>query len=303
MHNGPVVVTHGGAGGSPDWRDGCERAAEAGWAAMGGGGSALEAAIEATVVLEDDPRMNAGTGSNFRLDGKTIEMDAAVADHRLRFGAVAAVQMVQNPVRAARLVMDTPHLLLCGEGATRFAHARGLPSFYPVSERARERFARIRRFFAGEPALEAESWRGVDPSRFWNLPTPLREALGEIAGPGDTVGAVARDSSGGFGAGLSTGGTSIMLLGRVGDTPILGAGLYAGPAGAVAATGDGEEIIRRLLAKQVYDWIEAGSPVGEAVDRGVGLVPRAFGVGLIAVSRTGQGGASNRTMPWSVREG
>jgi L-asparaginase/beta-aspartyl-peptidase (threonine type) len=201
-------------------------------------------------------------------------------------------------VRVARLVMETPHLLLCGEGATAFARFRGIPDFYPVSERARTRYALVRGFFArgGENDMFV-AWEGRDPAAYWNFPDPVAETLRRAAGPSDTVGAVVRDGAGRFGVGLSTGGTSIMLLGRVGDTPIIGAGLYAGPHGAVAATGDGEEIMRRVLAKQVYDWIAAGSAAQDAVERGVGAVDAKFTIGLIAVSATGEGIADNRTMP------
>ena len=300
----PAVVAHGGAGGPREHEDGCERACDAAIAALKTGRDALEAAIEATVVLEDDPRLNAGVGSNLRLDGRTIEMDAAVMDHRLRFGAVAAIQRVRNPVRVARLVMDTPHLLLCGEGATAFARAQGVPDFYPISERARKRYVQVREFFArgGDSDLFV-AWRGREPEPCWNFPVPISESLRAALGPSDTVGAVVRDPAGGFGAALSTGGTTVMLLGRVGDTPVIGAGLYAGAHGAVAATGDGEEIMRRVLAKQVYDAIAAGAPAQEACARGVASIDARFTIGVIAVSRDGEGAADNRTMPSAVRRG
>ncbi len=299
---GAVVVAHGGAGGPREHADACEAACAAGLTVLAAGEGALEATVRATVVLEDDPRLNAGIGSNFRLDGETIEMDAAVMDSDLRFGAVGAIQRVRNPVTVARMVMDSPHLLLCGEGATRFARARGVPDFYPVSDRARERIRRVRAFFAGKDRGDMfVSWRDRDPAEWWNFPRPVEEALREAAGPSDTVGAVARDAEGRFAAALSTGGTSIMLLGRVGDTPIIGAGLYAGPAGAVAATGDGEEIMRRVLAKLVYDALDAGVPAREGVERAVALVPEEFTVGLIAVGRGDHGVADNRTMPSAVR--
>src|SRR5262245_46014814 len=106
----PAVVTHGGGGGPREHSDACEKACEAGLGALREGQAALEAAIRATMILEDDPRLNAGTGSNFRLDGHTIEMDAAVMDEAQRFGAVAAIQRVRHPVRVAEMVLQTPHL-------------------------------------------------------------------------------------------------------------------------------------------------------------------------------------------------
>jgi isoaspartyl peptidase/L-asparaginase-like protein (Ntn-hydrolase superfamily) len=298
-----VVVSHGGAGGPREHSDGCDTANDAAIAALREGESALEAAIRATMVLEDDPRLNAGTGSNLRLDGVTIEMDAAIMDHHRRFGAVAAIQRVQYPVRVAEMVLNTPHLMLAGEGATRFARSRGVPDYDPISERAHKRYQQVKDYFAGHGKPHGfEAWNGRDPEAFWNLALPIDDTLRKIVGPSDTVGAVARDALGNCAAALSTGGTSIMMLGRVGDTPIIGAGLYAGPHGAVAATGDGEEIMRTVLAKQVYDWIGEGNPVQEAVEQGVGLIPSPYSVGIIAVSRTEDGAADNATMPWARRE-
>ncbi len=294
----PTLVVHGGAGGPRDHDDGCERACEVAFPLLQMGKSALSAVIEATVVLEDDPRLNAGTGSNYRLDGTTIEMDAALMDSTGRFGAVAAIQRVRNPIRVAQEVMGTPHLLLAGEGATRFARARGVRDFLPRSERADARYAKVKEFLAGkEGPPDAQWWKKVDLESLWNFPTELRDILG----PSDTVGAVARDEKGGFAVALSTGGTSMMLLGRVGDTPIIGSGLFAGPAGAVAATGDGEEIMRSVLAKWVYDRIEAGVPLQAALDDGVARIPDRFIVGLIGVSRDAVGVSDNRTMPRAMR--
>ena len=290
-----VIVTHGGVGGPKEHSDACERACEAGASALHEQQHALEAAIRATIVLEDDPRLNAGTGSNFRLDGKTIEMDAAVMDEAYRFGAVAAIQRVKNPVRVAERVLGTPHLLLVGEGATTFARNQGFPDYYPDSERARKRYEQVRAYFSrGKGGGDHPAWHNVDPTPFWNFDD---SDLRQLIGPTDTVGAVVRDGNGGFAAALSTGGTSIMLRGRVGDTPIIGAGLYAGPHGAVAATGDGEEIMRRVLAKHVYDRIAAGSSAQAAADEGIAMFPERFAVGIIAVSAAGDAIADNRTMP------
>jgi L-asparaginase / beta-aspartyl-peptidase len=298
MKTRAVVVTHGGVGGPKEHSDACERACEAGLSALRERGHALEAAIRATVVLEDDPRLNAGTGSNFRLDGRTIEMDAAVMDEAERFGAVAAIQRVKNPVRVAEMVLATPHLLLAGEGATAFARAQGVPDYDPVSERARKRYEQVRAYFSRGPGGgEHPAWHGVDPTHFWNFEDPEEATLRELIGPSDTVGAVVRDGKGGYAAALSTGGTSIMLRGRIGDTPIIGAGLYAGPHGAVAATGDGEEIMRRVLAKHVYDRIVNGASAQEAADEGIAMFPGRFAVGIISVNAAGDGVADNRTMP------
>ena len=297
-----VVIAHGGAGGPREHSDGCELACSDALAALEKEGSALEGAIRATMVLEDDPRLNAGTGSNFRLDGATIEMDAAVMNHELRFGAVAAIQRVQYPVRVAEMVMESPHLLVVGEGATAFARARGVADYDPVSERARLRYAEVQDFFAGrKDHKDFVAWREHDPLAYWNLPADIKATLKTMVGPSDTVGAVVRDRDGNAAAALSTGGTSIMMLGRVGDTPIIGAGIFAGPHGAVVATGDGEEIMRCVLAKQVYDWLAAGAPAQESAERGVELVPDGYTAGVLAVSVRDEGVADNRTMPSAVK--
>ncbi len=297
----PVILTHGGAGAPARFHDGTQRAAELGLERLRAGEPALDAVIAATVDLEDDPRFNAGTGSNLRLDGQTLEMDAAVMTDDGRSGAVANLARVKNPVLVAAAVRErTPHLLLAGEGALRFARRLGFADHDPVTPKARARLLEARRGLRGELVDDEEfgAWMGRDLRALWNF-----EADCTIYDPdydqrlGDTVGAVARDESGRFAAASSTGGTLIMLRGRIGDTPLVGCGLYAGPAGAVTATGVGEEIVRRFLSRTVYDWIAAGVPAKEACQRGVALFPEEFGVGVLAVSQTGHGFASNREMP------
>lgn len=287
------IVVHGGAGSPAQWSDGCIRAAEAGFRLLEKGEEALEAVLAAAVVLEDDERFNAGTGSTLRLDGATIEMDAAVMDSNGRLGAVAAIQRVKNPVLVARRVAETPHVLLAGQGATAFARHLGFPDYYYVSERARQRHQQTIRALKGQDAEGLpERWREFDLSRFWNFSTPLTEILGAE----DTIGAVALDKYGVFAVANSTGGATPMLLGRVGDSPLIGCGLYAGQHAAVATTGIGEDIIRRLLAKTVYDWIASGTDVRDACQFGVSLFPQSMPVGVIAISRDGYAQASNRDM-------
>lgn len=289
-----AVLTHGGAGANAAFSDGPERAARRGLALLARGEGALAAAIEATIDLEDDPRFNAGTGSNLRLDGALIEMDAAVMSSDGRSGAVANLAGVKNPVLvAAELRARTPHLLLAGEGALRFARRLGFPAYDPITERAKEKLAWAKRGIKGleDDDEEFGKWRNIDIKSLWNFEKDADECLG------DTVGAVARDGSGSFAAAASTGGTLVMLRGRIGDTPLIGCGLYAGPAGAVTATGVGEEIVKRFLSKTVYDWIAAGVPAQEACERGVALFPQEIGVGVLAVSATAEGRASNRDMP------
>lgn len=294
-HQAGAVVVHGGAGASREHEDGCVLAARRALAQLEVNGDALDAAITAVTTLEDDGRFNAGSGSVLGLDGATVEMDASIMDTRGRLGAVACVQSVKNPVQLARAVADTPHWLLAGEGAGRFARAIGMPEAHAVSERQRAAHRKIAAQLAGSvPAMP-----GVHNAlfeRFWNYNTPLHLPEGSAC---DTVGAVVRGADGHFAVACSTGGSAPKLLGRVGDTPIIGSGFFAGPEGAVAATGIGEHIVRHLLARTVYGWMADGMPLDQALQRGVDLFDPEIVVGLIAVSRTEAAARSNSDMPYS----
>jgi len=292
---GALVVTHGGVGSGPEYADGPRAAADTALRVLRAGGSALDAALAGTVWLENDPRFNAGTGANIRLDGRTIQMDASIMTDEGRFAAVGAIERVRNPVLVARAVMDsTPHLFMVGEGATRFAHRVGFADVVPTSPQAEAKYrARMKR--------QAELFARADTTifdwrRYWNFPGPMPADVLEWSRHGDTVGSVARSADGHFAATLSTGGTSVTLCGRVGDVPVCGAGLFAGPAGAVACTGEGEQIIRRFLARSVYERMAAGVPARKAVEEAVAMFPARWDVGLIAVDRTGWGVAANRPM-------
>ncbi|MFC5462835.1 isoaspartyl peptidase/L-asparaginase [Massilia niabensis] len=291
--HGFAIVTHGGAGEPLEFTDGCELAARRGREKMLETGDALDAAIAAVVVLEEDERFNAGTGAVLCLDGATIEMDASIMDTRGHLGAVAGVRDVRNPVRLARLVADTPHVLLAGEGADRFARAMGLERSQPIRDSQREKHNQVLKELAGSVPMMP----GIDNllfERFWNYKTPLQ--LPPSAAH-DTVGAVVRGPDGHFAVAGSTGGSAPSLLGRVGDTPIIGSGFYAGPLGAIAATGIGEHIMRHLLARTVYGWIEQGMPLQQALQRGIDLIDKDADTGLIAVTKTEAASCSNTHMP------
>ena len=293
-HAGAVVV-HGGAGASRDHEDGCVLAARRALAQLEINGDALDAAIGAVTALEDDGRFNAGSGSVLGLDGATIEMDASIMDTRGRLGAVACVQAVKNPVQLARAVADTPHWLLVGEGATRFARTIDLPQGAPVSDHQRTAHRKLLAQLAGSMPVMPGLNRDL-LEHYWNYNSPLRLPEG---GACDTVGAVVRGADGNFAVACSTGGSAPALLGRVGDTPIIGSGFFAGPEGAVAATGIGEQIVRHLLARTVYGWIADGMLLADALQRGVALFTPDIKVGLIAVSRSDAGAFSNSDMPYS----
>ncbi len=163
------------------------------------GGKALDAVVEAIVVLEDDPRLNAGTGSRMRIDGR-IQMDAALMNWDREAGSVAAIEDVKNPIRVAHDVLKTPHILLVGRDATEFARSKGHAPYDPSTPESRRHLEEsLEKIRNGRLPRYARKWKGL--------------AVHE------TVGAVARDRRGRFAAGSSTGGVAFMLPGRVGDSP------------------------------------------------------------------------------------
>jgi beta-aspartyl-peptidase (threonine type) len=270
-----TVLVHGGAG---KWeRDpaqlaaavrACEGAARAGHDALAAGGSALDAVEAAVRLLEDAPMLNAGRGSYPNSAG-IVELDAMIMDGAtLRVGAVAAVQRVRNAVGLARRVMtDTPHAILAGEGASAFADSIGFPRC------------------ANQDLLAA------------------LKSLTAPAGS-DTVGAVAVDDAGNVAAATSTGGIPNKMPGRVGDSPIAGAGAYADNArGAVSATGDGEAFIKLVISKRVCDDMAAGMTAQAACEAAVRLIGERLDAsgGLIAIDRAGRIGVAFNTqaMPWA----
>lgn len=287
ISNMAIIVCHGGSASSPAHADGPREACEAGFELMLRQQSALEAVVAATQRLEDDARFNAGTGSNLRLDGVTIQMDASCMTSGGRFAAVAAIERVRNPIAVARRLCDTPHVLLAGDGATTFARRCGFADYDPVTPGARERLRQV--MTAGG---ELGEWSRTELDRVWNFETPLREALG-----GDTVGSVAWDGEM-FAAALSSGGTTTVLRGRVGDVPLPGCGLFAGERGAVATTGDGEHIVRSLLAYRAYAELERGRSPEQTVAWALSHLDESVDLGIIAINRTAYAGGARHGMAW-----
>jgi beta-aspartyl-peptidase (threonine type) len=266
---GPAVVVHGGAGTRPDadpapYLDGTRRAAEAGMRVLVQGGSALDAAQAAVVVLEDDPHFNAGTGAALTSSGQ-VELDASCMDGTsLRAGGVACVKTIKNPILLARRVCDdTPHVLLCGSGAEAYARECGvaeIPNALLITQRQLDRWRE----------LHQEAQRvGADA---------MRKKIG-------TVGAAAVDAHGHVAAATSTGGTMYKRPGRIGDTPIIGAGTYADDHEAAASsTGLGEAILKVTMARAACQRVRDGSSPREAASAAVGLLrERAHGEGGIIV--------------------
>lgn len=261
-----VIAVHGGCGNpradsirdEAGYHDALRAAVEVASATLRDGGAALDAAQAAVESLEDAPQFNAGRGSVLTADG-TVEMDAAlVSGHDGRAGSVAAVTRCRHAIALARAVRDgTPHVMLAGAGAERLAEEAGLERMDP------EWFITERR---------RESWK----------------ARG-------TVGAVVLDDDGRLAAATSTGGTSGQLPGRIGDTPLIGAGTWADGRVAVSATGDGELVIRAGAGHRVAALVElAGLSLADACRQVVDSIDGE--VGLIAVDASG-----NVALPFNTR--
>jgi len=286
------LVVHGGAGAMPRAemtreRETAVRAAltealERGAEILEQGGSSLDAVSASVVVLEDSPYFNAGKGAVFTHEGRN-ELDASIMEGAtLRAGAVAGLRRVRNPILLARAVMEkSPHVMLTGKGAEEFARAEGVPFVDPAYFRTEERWQQLQK------AL-------------------LQEAAGPHAqvGPEDahaylgTVGAVALDRQGRLAAATSTGGMTNKRWGRVGDSPIIGAGTYANADCAVSATGWGEFYIRAAVAHDICARVAyRGDSIAAAAEEVVlRVVPKLGGDGgVIALDRRG-----NVSMPFNT---
>ena len=261
------------------------------------GGSSLDATEVSIKVLEDSGIFNAGKGSCTTIEGK-IEPDAAVMVGDLRCGAVAGASMVANPISLARACMErTDHVFIAGEGPLRkFAEVAGfeIVQLHPTKMRLGQYEEYMRKMKSGDlkewPKNSALLHQYLDEKRYGNM---------------DTVGSVAIDSSGEVCAGVSTGGRFVKLPGRVGDSPMPGAGLYADSgSGAACATGAGEEIIRVTLCKTACDFMRAGLDAQSACDATISLLTKLRGpgvAGIIAVDSKGNPGLARNTemMPFS----
>jgi L-asparaginase / beta-aspartyl-peptidase len=269
-----VLVIHGGAGVVPRhemaaadeeaYRAALEAALGQGFDILSRDGTSLDAVQAAVEVLEDSPLFNAGRGAVFTSAG-TNELDAAIMNGRtLDAGAITGVKHIKNPIALARLVMEqSAHVMLAGEGAEVFAQQRGMalvPEEYFFTERRWESLQRARRV-------------GV-------------QAAADQHG---TVGAVALDAHGNLAAGTSTGGITDKRPGRIGDSPVIGAGTYANDCCAVSATGHGEYFIRHAVAHDICARVEyKGQPVWEAADEVMKkLAMQGAEGGVVAVTRTG----------------
>ena len=286
------LVIHGGAGTidrstmTPEkergYREGIERALNAGYTILQSGGASLDAVEAAVRILEDDPLFNAGKGAVFTSAG-TNELDASVMDGKtLKAGAVACVKHVKNPISLARAVMEkSSHVMLAEEGAEAFAKEKGIELVdekYFYTEERWEALQKKKREVSG----------GAGGSKF---------LISEQDAHG-TVGAVALDQSGNLAAATSTGGTTNKRPGRIGDSPIIGAGTYANNQScAVSCTGDGEYFIRANVAREVSALMQyRGRPLKEAAEVALEAAKKLGGEGgLIAIDKNG-----NTALPFNT---
>lgn len=282
-----VLAVHGGVG---PWKNarrnrvlaGVREACETGYRVLATGGTATDAVEEAVAVMEDDPTFNAGLGSALSLDGR-VEMDASIMEGRaLRAGAVALIRSIRNPVRLARVVMEeTSYVFMAGVMAEALGESLGLELIDPVIP------ARL------------EQWRKAA------FRSPVSKL---VAGLGDTVGAVALDPDGNLAAATSTGGLFMKPRGRVGDSAVIGAGIYAdNRGGAASATGLGEVALRLVLAKKACDLMTEGKTARAAARRSIDLVNQRISgpMGLLALDRLGRIAAvhNRERMCWGFMRG
>lgn len=284
-----TLVIHGGAGNISRENMSLEREAafkakltealEAGETILKSGGSSLDAVVAAITILEDSPLFNAGKGAVFNFEGRN-ELDASIMyGQTLQAGAVAGLTNVKNPIIAARKVMEnSPHVLLTGRGAEQFAFEQGLQIVDPSYFFDQQRWEQYRNFLRGNTEL-----RGMSETEF---------KMG-------TVGAVALDVHGNLAAGTSTGGMTGKRFGRIGDSPIIGAGNYANNQScAVSATGHGEYFIRNVVAFDISaQMLYLGKTLEEAANNIVleKLKEQGANGGIIAVDYQG-----NIAMPFNT---
>ncbi len=266
-----------------------EKAVKEAMRVLRGGGSILDAVEEGVKMVEDDPSdQSVGYGGLPNLLGK-VELDASIMEgSSLRAGAVAGVRHFKNPISIARRVMEqTPHLLLVGEGADGFARLQGFQEADLLTPEAKKQYEQLAN---GKAVLYTEAYRKIQGE----LMQWYRRYVESKKDSGGTVNLIARDAAGNLAVGVSTSGLALKLPGRTGDSPIIGAGNYAdNRAGAAACTGRGELAIRVCLAKHVVDMMRQGTKVQAACIDGIRKIlqlndPLGGGMNVLAMSRKGE---------------
>ncbi len=277
-----------------EYRQKLAEALTAGAAILKARGSGLDAVEAAIKVMEDSPLFNAGKGAVFTADG-TIELDAAIMDGEFqRAGAVTGLGHVRNPITLARIVMEkSPHVMMAGAGAEALAWQAGLQPVEQAYFFSQGRWDDLQRVKSQEGAKATKSGKGADAQSGKGAAAPYARRLNYADLPVNrfgTVGAVALDRQGNLAAGTSTGGKTNKKAGRVGDSPIIGAGTYAKNATcAISATGDGEFFIRTVVAHDVSSMMEyQGKPLHDAAVMALAKVKALGGEGgLIGIDKQG----------------
>ncbi len=281
------LVVHGGAGSISEERQEERKpvlrtAAREGYDVLCEEGTAAEAVVQAVRVLEANPLFNAGVGSALTIDGR-VEMDACLMSTRGVLGAVSELQRVRHPIDVARLVHErTDHCFLTGAGLESFVSSAEVPRCDPVTDRRREKWEQVRTQLR-DAGYEVD--RIPDPAVWGRCRTIVEEVRQQCPDDTETVGAVAVDADGEVAAATSTGGKSFKLPGRVGDSPVAGAGTMVREAGGVSVTGDGEGILRMGVAHLVLDQLKstgAEEAARRIVDR---AEERGVECGLIVMDR------------------
>ena len=277
VHGGAGTIARGQTDAAP-YHAGLRAALAAGEAVLAQGGSALDAVVVAVRALEDEPLFNAGRGAVYT-SAAQHEMDAAVMmGSTLMAGAVAGVRTLRNPVQLARTVMDSKFVLLSGDGAEQFAHDHGFEAMPPGYFHTEHRLAQLHK-------LQNEASGAMQMDHAPDRAAPLDETR-----KFGTVGAVALDSAGHLASAVSTGGMTNKHPGRIGDSPLVGAGIYANDQScAVSATGSGEHFIRTCVAHDIHARMAyAGATLEAASQAALAEVGRLGGEGgVIAVDRQG----------------
>src|SRR5580698_1599881 len=289
---GEVVTVTGGPVVISTWDTGLE-ANKGAWEVLGRNGAALDAVEAGVKITEASRNCCVGLGANPDRDG-FVTLDASIMDHQFNCGSVAALQRIKHPISVARRVMEkTPHVILVGVGAQQFAVAEGFPlEEEKLSDDAKKTYDQWLKKSEYKPVINIENTRSSS-----YVPAPAR--LPDGGWNHDTIGMVAMDAQGNLSGSCTTSGMAFKMRGRVGDSPIIGAGLFVdNEVGAVTATGQGEDVIRICGSHTVVELMRHGSSPQEACKKAIERIIKAKGdsarsiqVAFLALNKNGEVGA------------
>jgi N4-(beta-N-acetylglucosaminyl)-L-asparaginase len=281
------------------WNEG-EAANKGAWEVLGRGGSALDAVEAGVKITESSRNCCVGLGANPDRDGH-VTLDASIMDHRWNCGSVAALERIKHPISVARRVMEkTPHVMLVGVGAQQFAVAEGFPLepdvLSPEAKKAYEEWLKKSEY---KPVINIENSKSSAMAEPVTTPLAAPARLPDGGWNHDTIGMIAMDASGNVSGSCTTSGMGFKMRGRVGDSPIIGAGLFVdNEVGAVTATGQGEDVIRMCGSHAVVEYMRQGMSPEQACRTAVEKIARIKGekakeiqVAFIAINKKGETGA------------